>query len=152
MRRVLVRKYQRLGWCKAATSAATLALIGVLSGGHGFAQTSNREPASERDRAVIHVEIGNGDITRGNTRAALQNYLAARRIFERLLSEEPQDLERQRDLSVLQEKIGDAFIAQGKLSEAAASYKDSHLIADRLAASDPSNSEWQKIGRASCRE
>ena len=143
MRTVLVHKYQRLGWCRAATSIAVLAVFGVFSSGHCFAQAAAREPGSERDRAVIHVDMGNADITRGDTRAALQNYFAAQRLFERLLSEEPQDLERQRDLSVLQERIGDVFVAQGKLPDAFASYKDSHVIADRLATSDPTNSEWQ---------
>src|SRR5262245_28685615 len=132
MRRVLVHKYQRLGWLPA-TLFAVLTGFGVFSGGHCFAQARG----SERYRAVLHVDMGNADIARGDTRAALQNYFAAQTLFERLLSEEPEDLERQRDLSVLQERIGDIFVAQGKLSEAFASYKDSHLIADRIATSDP---------------
>ena len=124
MRRVLVHEYQRLGWCRAARSIAVLAVFGVFSSGPCFAQAAATEPDSERDRAVIHVDMGNADITRGDTRAALQNYFAAQRLFEQLLSQEPRDLERQRDLSVLQERIGDVFIAQGKLSDAFARYQD----------------------------
>ena len=81
MRRVLVHKYQRLGWCRAARSIAVLAVFGVFSSGHCFAQAAATEPGSERDRAVIHVDMGNADITRGDTRAALQNYFAAQRLF-----------------------------------------------------------------------
>ena len=86
MRRVLVDKCQRLGWCSAAPSLAVFAVLGVLSGGAGFAETAQRDPDSERDRAIHHLVLGNAEITRGDTPAALQNYLLAQRLFEHLLS------------------------------------------------------------------
>src|SRR5262245_60207741 len=103
MRTMRAKGCQRDARCRTAWAFIAAAIVIVLSVCVGLAQTHERDPASDHNQAIDHFVKGNADISRGDTRAALQNYLLAQSIFERLLAEEARH-EWQRELSVLQEK------------------------------------------------
>ena len=87
MRTVLADKFHCLDRRGIAWVVVAISLLEVLLSGGGVAQTEEGDRDAERDRAVIRVVKGNDEVTRGNTGAALQNYMVAQRIFVRLLAE-----------------------------------------------------------------
>ena len=97
----------------------------------------------ERDRSVLHDEVGDVQVSQGDLPGALESFRAGMEIAARLASSDPGHADWQRDLSVSHDRIGDVQVSQGDLSGALESFRAGMEIAARLASSDPGHAGWQ---------
>ncbi len=97
----------------------------------------------ERDRSVLHDEVGDVQVSQGDLSGALESFRAGMEIAARLASSDPGHAGWQRDLSVSYNKVGDVQVSQGDLSGALESFRAGMKIAARLASSDPGHAGWQ---------
>lgn len=99
---------------------------------------------------ALHVQIWNllelGDLsTRYKTvDGAIQIFLEAEKLAQRLASGAQTHAESKRDLSISSTKLGDTYLMVAKLEEALQQYEKSLKILQRLADADPSNSRKQR--------
>ena len=98
----------------------------------------------ERTISVVHTDLGDVRVARGDLPHALEAYSQGLTIDKRLVDQDPTNSEWQRDLSISSDKIGDVQSARGNLDAALSAYQDSLAIREKLAAQDPSNSGWQR--------
>jgi tetratricopeptide (TPR) repeat protein len=96
-----------------------------------------------RDPALASEKGGSVLVRQGSLPTALDKYLDALAIAERLAQSDPANADWQRDLAVSHEKIGDALLAQGNFLAALANFRAALAIVDRLAKADPESADRQ---------
>ncbi len=80
----------------------------------------------------------------GNNAQALEQYLQAHHLLQKLLDADPENVNRQHDLSVSYERVGDMHKAAGHRESALKAYKESLAIRESLVALDPKHTQWQR--------
>src|SRR5262249_49969531 len=74
MRRIEVQGHQRRRRRRTIRSLGVLVAFGCLISGNALTQMPDTDPNVDHDRAVNFFVMGNAEITRGDTRVALQHY------------------------------------------------------------------------------
>jgi tetratricopeptide (TPR) repeat protein len=100
--------------------------------------------ATDRERSIALIELGDVLRDQGNLDDALEQYRASLVIQERLAAADSDDLGRLNDVTVDHGRIGQILADQGDLQGALASYQASLEIRERLAALFPDNADLQR--------
>ncbi|WP_072379414.1 tetratricopeptide repeat protein [Novosphingobium sp. NDB2Meth1] len=98
----------------------------------------------ERDRSVLHNELGAVLVAEGNLAEALHEFQAGLGIVEALARADTSSASLRRDISVSLIKVGDVMVAQGRLDDALERFDRSLEIAESLAAADPSSASLRR--------
>ncbi len=100
-------------------------------------------PGWQRDLAVSHERTGGLLRVRGDAQGALEAFVKALEIMERLATLDPTNTGWQQNLAIRHTQVGQALRAQDDAQGAQEAFEKALEIDERLAALDPANTEWQ---------
>jgi hypothetical protein len=123
---------------------AAVALL-ILAGFAGVFAWQRWPPQEQPPEASLDAErVGDVLLAQGDRAGALREYQASLALKERLVQQDPDNVEWQRGLAISHERVGDVLLAQGDRARALREYQTSLARSERLAQQDPGNVEWQR--------